>query len=70
MNLYIATDCGNPGVPQNGVTIVTTTTIGSVVNHTCDEGYVLQGESQRECLANRTWSGSLPNCLSKFKLHT
>jgi len=66
VNLYIATDCGDPGTPSNGNTIITTTTIGSVVNHTCDEGYVLEGESQRECLANRSWSGSLPSCSSKF----
>ena len=44
----------------------TTTTFGSIVNHTCDTGYNLDGASQRECLANETWSEPLPTCVSKF----
>ena len=58
-------DCGDPGRPINGNTSAVTFTIGSVVNHTCNEGFVLNGTSQRECLTNGSWSGSLPTCDSK-----
>ena len=71
-------DCGDPGTPLNGNTTgtfintgsadagrVLSTTFGSIVNHTCDEGYRLVGESQRECLSNGSWSAPLPTCLCK-----
>ena len=69
-DFYIVTDCGDPGIPSNGNTMVTSTTFGSLVNHTCNEGFLLNGESQRVCLVNGSWSDSLPTCTSKFKLHT
>ena len=59
-------DCGDPGRPENGNTIGDTFTVGSIVNHTCNEGFVLIGTRQRECLGNRSWSESLPTCNSKF----
>ena len=46
----------------------TNTTFGSIVNHTCDEGYNLIGESQRICLATGMWSAPLPSCMSKLQL--
>ena len=42
--------CGDPGTPDNGATSVTDTTIGSLANHTCDDGYLLEGAIQRVCL--------------------
>ena len=57
--------CGNPGTPGNGSTTVTSDTVGSIARHFCDEGFNLEGLSQRECLANGSWSGSLPTCKSK-----
>ena len=62
----IVIDCGDPGTPANGDTMVTTTTIGSIANHTCDTGYMLNGADQRECLSNGTWSPDLPTCISKL----
>ena len=58
-------DCGDPGTPSNGNTIGTSTTFGSIVNHTCNIGYILNGEDQRECLSNGFWSSPLPTCISK-----
>ena len=62
----IAVNCGDPGIPQNGSTTATTTTFGSIVNHTCNTGYDLIGANQRECLSNGSWSEPLPMCISKF----
>ena len=58
-------DCGDPGTPANGSTIGDTFTFGSIINQTCNVGFVNKGPSQRECLANTSWSGSLPTCNSK-----
>ena len=44
---------------------MTSDTVGSIAEHFCDEGYELEGASQRECLANGSWSDSLPTCVSK-----
>ena len=49
-------DCDNPGTPTNGDTMISSTTFGSVATHTCDDGYVLVGSSQRACIENRNWS--------------
>ena len=59
-------DCGDPGTPANGSTIGDTFTFGSIINQTCNVGFATNGSSQRECLGNATWSGSLPICESKF----
>ena len=71
-------ECGDPGTPLNGNTTgtfintgsedagrVLSTTFGSIVNHMCDEGYRLVGESQRECLSNESWLALLPMFIHK-----
>jgi len=67
--VFIVIDCGDPGRPDNGNTIGTSTTFGSVVTHTCNEGYELVGADQRECISpdgiTGTWSEPLPTCNSK-----
>ena len=64
--LYAAVDCGDPGEPQNGDTVVSTTTLGSVVTHTCDRGFVLSGARRRVCLPNGTWSEPPPSCVGNL----
>ena len=73
----LVVDCGDPGTPFNGNTMGTlvtigptdirglSTTFGSVVNHTCNEGYRLVGAFERECLSNGSWSAPLPTCECK-----
>ena len=61
-NALIVDSCGSPGVPINGQTFGNLTTVGSIVNHTCNEGYVINGASQRECLPDGSWSAPLPLC--------
>ena len=57
--------CGDPGTPTNGETTVASNSVGSTAVHFCNEGYILDGVSQRTCLSNRSWSDSLPTCVSK-----
>ena len=65
MNLYIVVNCGDPGIPDNGTATGTTTTFGSVVIHTCDDGSVLVGANERICLESGDWSAAPPSCQSK-----
>lgn len=66
----VVVDCGDPGILSNGNTVGTTTTFNSVVNHTCNMGYALNGTNQRVCLESGNWSAPLPMCISKSDLLT
>ena len=57
--------CEDPGVPTNGQTFGNSTTVGSIVTHTCNEGYEIDGADRRECLSNGSWSAPLPSCERK-----
>ena len=58
-------DCGDPGVLTNGGRTLGSTTFRSQVVYSCNTGYVLDGNENRECQANGSWSGGLPRCISK-----
>ena len=66
MNIHIVIDCGDPGMPDNGVTTGTSTTLGSVVTHVCNVGFKLVGENERTCSVSGNWSAPLPVCEGKL----
>ena len=55
-------DCGDPGEPENGESVVFETTFKSVVRYRCFRGYELTGNELRACQSSGQWSGSLPQC--------
>ena len=61
-----ARNCGHPGTPVHGNINSYVFTYGSTVEYTCDKGYTLVGSKQRVCQANQTWSGTSPQCTSRF----
>ncbi|XP_070841214.1 beta-2-glycoprotein 1-like [Chaetodon trifascialis] len=54
--------CPYPDPLSNGELYYDDTVYQSTINYTCHEGYILTGASTAECLANGTWSASVPEC--------
>ena len=59
-------DCGHPGVPANGDVVFDDTLEGTVASYSCKGGYTINGNDQRVCQSNATWSGTIPTCICKF----
>ena len=55
--------CDPPDSPSNGNVIGSQYQYGDNVTYTCNEGFVLVGDSYQTCQADRTWSGSVPVCI-------
>ena len=60
-------DCGNLTDPDNGTVNFTTTTSKSTATYNCDTGYILNGDTNRTCQSNGTWSGSSPTCAGRSR---
>ena len=58
-------DCGDPGRPPNGQRSLISTILNSVVNYTCNEAFMLVGNTSRICQSNEQWSGEVPSCVRK-----
>ncbi|CAG5134438.1 unnamed protein product, partial [Candidula unifasciata] len=54
--------CPAPGQLVHGSILGTSFLFEDSVTYTCEEGYVLKGDSVRTCEASLTWSGSDPVC--------
>lgn len=57
--------CPNPGIPIKGYKNSTSCEMGEKVGFGCQPGYIQIGSEVRECLPNRTWSGTETTCLGK-----
>ena len=55
-------DCGNPGAPENGQAHGDVYTYNSVINYTCNEGYLINGSHSIVCLPSGHWNGSRSTC--------
>ena len=59
-------DCGIPLSVLDGNVNFTDTVFGSQATYTCLYGYNITGDITRVCLADGTWSGSVPFCERKL----
>ncbi|XP_012938062.1 sushi, von Willebrand factor type A, EGF and pentraxin domain-containing protein 1 [Aplysia californica] len=54
--------CGHPGILFNGYSDGWDFSYSSVVEFSCDLGFMLKGPSEIRCLADGTWDAELPEC--------
>lgn len=59
---FLALDCGTLAVPMNGSFKGTRTYFPNVLQFSCDEGFILGGATERQCLADGSWSGNDTSC--------
>lgn len=62
--------CGDPGTPVNGQRVLEDTTFDATVTYSCNDGYVLVGEKERQCGSEGQWSGPLPRCDGEWNHYT
>uniref|UniRef100_A0A3Q2QHC0 CUB and Sushi multiple domains 3 n=1 Tax=Fundulus heteroclitus TaxID=8078 RepID=A0A3Q2QHC0_FUNHE len=57
-------NCGDPGMPANGLRYGEDFTIGQNISFLCQPGYRMEedGSPVRMCTQNGTWSGNMPIC--------
>ena len=59
--------CASLPALENGNVGVSNRTVGSVAMYSCDSGFLISGNPQRNCQADGLWSGQAPLCiLGKF----
>ena len=65
--LSAAIECPVLGDIANGAVTLTSRTVGSRATYTCNDGYRLQGDRQRECQRNGRWFGQEPVCVGMYE---
>ncbi|XP_063813347.1 sushi, von Willebrand factor type A, EGF and pentraxin domain-containing protein 1-like [Pseudophryne corroboree] len=58
----VRVSCGSPGEVQNGNIIMVDDKFQSKATFSCQDGYMLVGNTYRECMEDGRWSGSNPEC--------
>ena len=59
--------CPSLPSPRNGY-VTDDVTVDSLANYTCNDGYLLIGNSSRRCQYNGEWTGFPPLCRSEKNL--
>lgn len=69
---YLVINCGDPGVPANGLRLGNDFTYGSTVSFQCSPGFTMDADraSTLICTKDRTWNGTKPVCRGTFQLGT
>ena len=63
--------CGQLGLGDGTIELTDGNREGSVATHTCNGGFLLNGDQERTCLSSGVWSGSAVLCsLRKSDCHT
>lgn len=68
-NFFFAViNCGDPGVPANGVRFGSDFTYNHTVSFQCSPGYTMDADraSSLTCTKDRTWNGTKPHCRGIF----
>ena len=66
--IYVASNCGHPGIVAHGAASFGGTSVGWTANFTCNKGYMMtSGSEMRTCQTNGIWSGILPVCSGTVK---
>ena len=52
----------------NGRVELDGTFVGANATYRCDNGYILEGNSQRMCQDNGKWTGREPSCRSELQV--
>ncbi|XP_078575446.1 sushi, von Willebrand factor type A, EGF and pentraxin domain-containing protein 1-like isoform X3 [Branchiostoma floridae x Branchiostoma japonicum] len=55
--------CGSPNPIEHGSGTISNTLYQGEIRYSCNTGYRLEGGDVRVCQADRTWSGTPPQCL-------
>lgn len=60
-------NCGDPGVPANGIRLGNDFTYNKTVVFQCTPGYTMESDraSSLTCTKDRTWNGTKPACKGK-----
>lgn len=66
---FVVINCGDPGVPGNGLRYGEDFTINQNITFVCQPGYTMEPASSviRTCTGNGTWSGVMPACKGSFQ---
>lgn len=61
---YLVINCGDSGVPANGLRLGSDFTYGSTVSFQCSPGFTMDADraSTLICTKDRTWNGTKPVC--------
>ncbi len=57
--------CGRLSDPTNGDVSFTSISVNSKATYSCNNGFILVGQTTRICQSNGEWSGIAPVCKSK-----